>query len=702
MTEIEIESLFRNEVAKVIGSLTPKQALDLWRNRVIALPQYKYLTPMNRLYIKFHYSNGVSLSGTPKENEAFYNPLMKFDQAELVLSRLINKEKNKNILKDVWFRAELLDADKEVKVAIASDDILYSIRNEKKISNLNPLEVVIKLSSVHCNNISLIRKMANSKESLIRAAVARNEATPVDILDALCSDPDPLVNAYSYIRIASKNNTSIKKMGCGKINIKRIFSEIRNRLNDAPWLKNPRDKFWWIVCDMADIWLDNEYSIRFLVSKLSKEEFLSVCLLVSKSHNLNAKFAIGKSAHSPIELLEKLSVDSNPWVRSSVGSNCKCPSILIEKLSSDLSSDVRSTVAANPATPLSILELLAVDSQFTVRTGVARNISTPLRILEGLSKDSNYEVRAGVASNVNISKELMSILCKDSYDLVGYYLAVNPSTDIQILEKLAESKFRLVLSGVAGNPRTPKEILDKLSNSKSTLILEGFIKNKYAPNIVLEKLAKRKNFWKKQEISLNPNASLSLLKVMLRDESPWVRMNAASNSSIPADNLLKLSVHKDKWIRCGVAINLATPFEVIENLVNDIDWQVSSYCVNNPNAFNVLPFDYIDIVKRILQEAVTSEAVENIKSANSFGVLFLNEIKNDDLDYIKDGIKMLELFSDNGLEKNLVTASASSDWLTRMSVALHPQSTKAILDFLTQDGDQDVAIAAQNRVTFSP
>ena len=68
-------------------------------------------------------------------------------------------------------------------------------------------------------------------------------------------------------------------------------------------------------------------------------------------------------------------------------------SVIPEKLSADSNYYVRWGVALNAHTPVKVLEKLSADSDNSVRWGVALNAHTPVKVLEKLSADSDNGVR---------------------------------------------------------------------------------------------------------------------------------------------------------------------------------------------------------------------------------------------------------------------------------------------------------------------
>jgi hypothetical protein len=92
-------------------------------------------------------------------------------------------------------------------------------------------------------------------------------------------------------------------------------------------------------------------------------------------------------------VLEKLSTDTDAYVRRNIAANQQTPVTVLEKLSTDTDADVRYGVAANQQTPVTVLEKLSTDTVAYVRYGVAANQQTPVTVLEKLSTDTVADVR---------------------------------------------------------------------------------------------------------------------------------------------------------------------------------------------------------------------------------------------------------------------------------------------------------------------
>lgn len=110
---------------------------------------------------------------------------------------------------------------------------------------------------------------------------------------------------------------------------------------------------------------------------------------------------------------------------------------LLEQLSHSESMEARWAVAKNPHTPIEVLKALAQDRINLVRALVATNPKTPTAVLEQFMEDEKI-VKDGLSGNPNTPSALLDVLANDSDKMVRLRVAENPSTSKETLDKLAE------------------------------------------------------------------------------------------------------------------------------------------------------------------------------------------------------------------------------------------------------------------------
>lgn len=110
---------------------------------------------------------------------------------------------------------------------------------------------------------------------------------------------------------------------------------------------------------------------------------------------------------------------------------------LLIALSASESMEARWAVAKNPHTPIDVLDILSNDKINLVRALVATNHNTPTKTLDKFFSDEKI-VRDGLSGNPNTSEKLLKILADDSDKMVRLRIAENPASTNTILEKLLQ------------------------------------------------------------------------------------------------------------------------------------------------------------------------------------------------------------------------------------------------------------------------
>jgi hypothetical protein len=113
-----------------------------------------------------------------------------------------------------------------------------------------------------------------------------------------------------------------------------------------------------------------------------------------------------------ISLLEQLAFSDSMEARWAVAKNPHTPMDTLIYLAKDSVNLVRALVATNANTPSKILEQFFHDEKI-VRDGLSGNENTPLKILTILAKDTDKMVRLRVTNNASVSNALLEQLCND-------------------------------------------------------------------------------------------------------------------------------------------------------------------------------------------------------------------------------------------------------------------------------------------------
>ena len=260
--------------------------------------------------------------------------------------------------------------------------------------------------------------------------------------------------------------------------------------------------------------------------------------LVEMSRNADPKSrlvraAVAKNQNTPVEILESLASDEDPWVRCVVADNPRTPEVILIGLSSDWAAATH--VAKNPSSPISLLKILSVHEDHFVKHSVAINPSTPIETLEKLAVDNDAFPRQGVAANLQ--------------------------TPLAILEKLSTDIDVCVREAVARNGNSTEEILNVLANDSDYQVPKAVASNINAPAGLLEKMIKDDSYHNlhvREAVAENKRTSVGVLEILAGDVSSVVRWAVARNSNTPVDTLLEMltSTSFDYETKFNAAINL--------------------------------------------------------------------------------------------------------------------------------------------------
>lgn len=125
--------------------------------------------------------------------------------------------------------------------------------------------------------------------------------------------------------------------------------------------------------------------------KNESEEMVSLLRDISLSNDMGSRWAVAKSHHTPIDILESLSKDKVNLVRALVATNPNTPVKVLTKLFND-EKIVRDGLSGNKNTPSKLLDILAFDKDKMVRLRVAENRNTSVSILKEMLKDDDQNV----------------------------------------------------------------------------------------------------------------------------------------------------------------------------------------------------------------------------------------------------------------------------------------------------------------------
>jgi len=131
-----------------------------------------------------------------------------------------------------------------------------------------------------------------------------------------------------------------------------------------------------------------------------------------------------------------------------------------------------------------VLEELSADKEPLVRSGVAGNPNISPEVLGHLAKDSEFSVRIAVAENPHTSPEALDDLAKDSVLAVRLGVAGNPNASPEVLDALAQAEGMYVRIGVAGNPSTSPTTLRGMIRDPDATVVETVLCNPNLPDTI--------------------------------------------------------------------------------------------------------------------------------------------------------------------------------------------------------------------------
>jgi two-component system response regulator len=118
-------------------------------------------------------------------------------------------------------------------------------------------------------------------------------------------------------------------------------------------------------------------------------------------YDLEVRLVLAGNPHTSQQVLQKLSIDSDPRIRARVAENPHTPSSVLLALSRDENPEVRLSVTENPQAPIDVLENLVKDPSEDVRLGMASNPKLALPVLQTLASDENVFVASNASKTIS-------------------------------------------------------------------------------------------------------------------------------------------------------------------------------------------------------------------------------------------------------------------------------------------------------------
>lgn len=353
--------------------------------------------------------------------------------------------------------------------------------------------------------------LARDKDLRVRAAVARNECAPTDVLSQLSGDPEP------YVRLGVIRNPQASVELAGALAAALLASSRDTALLDVLRAAAQRD----------DLELPTEV-LEEALDKLSKSRL------------------------------------RDPDLRQTAAGDPRTGSKTFTRLAKSADEDVRRVVAANPRVPPAVLTALASDPEPSVRSAAAGNDALGSHLLAQLTKDSEPDVRARVARNPRLDPSLLAELLRDDERVVASAAFWNPSLR---QEDRAEADREWDRVWRASGP-TRADLQEMAASTRAEVRIRAARDPRTPPDILRFLGGERKSAKVRAAAAANASTPPDVLASLARDKDPEVRQAVAFNSATPASVLLDLA-HRGIDLALLVALNPDAQPETVAALARD-------------------------------------------------------------------------------------------------------------------------------------
>lgn len=387
------------------------------------------------------------------------------------------------------------------------------IKNEETIiysSQYCPKALILKTSMLLINKPNL-----TDEEAEILTYIARNPATPVEVLTMLAKHKSPIIKTLT----AGNPSTPSKLLDVlGK------------------------DKTWEVRQQVAF----NPATSKKTINLLIKDVDTNVSNTALTHPKTDARM-----------LLEGLGENPDlPKIRAACR-NKNLPAENMLKWSQHHSVSVQAAIASNPSTPKNILYALSQTDNSTIQAAIAGNISIPADLALILSNPVHeLNVRANLSENPNINEHVATLLLVDPSPMVRRKTALLhkniPSS--ALAQAALEEEDPRVIAAITTHPKMPTNIATHvvaktlnskdLSYSKSLMRAIAYSDTEVHPGIAY--LIAGVNDQKTLAVlATRSDCPLAIFTASAKHENPALRRAAAANPECPADLLYRLAQDED-------------------------------------------------------------------------------------------------------------------------------------------------------------
>ena len=664
LENINIDTVFRKEVAEMIADITPEEARNFYEKKLFSSAQWSFLNDASRI---------DRLPSSP---------------IALVSLAIANADVQKQLMSSLWGRRLLSScstASPELYKKLSQDpdsDVLFGLslnsnageaRREARIEISNRKNLLERL----CDEIRYGEDSLLSTED-IQDVVASNK--DIDILAAAAKHQNcPGPERQQLLTMLARNRSA----------------EVRMRVADNPYCSADL---------LEELSVDKNADVRMYVAANPSSPQIALSRLVEdRSSTMNGMGysipeTLARNRNCSEDILQKLAGSKLRSIRETVASHANCNQLTFEVLANDAEKSVRQCVAWNPKCSQSSLQLLSNDSEDSVRWRVATNSSTSPKLLEQMALEKSVYLRRRVAENPNCPIQALRQLTNDPAPEVRYAASQHKDCPAEIKQSVLEE---LALNWIDNSfdrnkilqeASLPSEALRKLSKDKGVDVRCAIASRTDCPEECLRILSKDKSTSVRYKVALNPGCPPALLKELSDDNALLSAL--ISNSGIPEDELALL------WARL-----LRINYEFTINCVEDV-----TYGDSKNDGERAIPELFL---KQVEQECVAVV----ISPRKSIAWAWLqNQIKDDaekracadgDMFYIKDDkadsacnnssliVRLLGLSNKKVAPSLLVKRCTSTAWVERMAVARNSNTPPNIIEKLKRDPNRLVARQAE-------
>ncbi len=533
---------------------------------------------------------------------------------------------------------------------------------------LTTLDAEVRLDIAQTStNEQVLAILATDSYSKVRAMVAQNPHTPIDIVEQLMGDVSDIVREA----VAYHPHTPLTLHQQFQIQLEAtenpVSEDVLRQLSTSQWMR-----------------------IRLGVAAHSNTQ-KDVLVQLASDEDVMVRKAVALNVNSTVAALEQLATDRDAWIGKIVAVHPNNPAKITPNLQTNTiydyintaraqgipimpvyavydpniltamaestNYDTRQRVAEHPNTPIHVLEKLVEKENNSILeialTNLSRNSKTPDSTLQCLAQTSDFKICAAVARHRNASGTTLAQLGEHHRWEIRTIVAKNLKTPFQTLVKLIQDKHQTVREAAINNPYAPASILKQM---------EG-LKNPNIPPDMLNTLSSSQWVIIRQAVARHPNADKNLLKQLAEDNISMVRLGVVENPNTPSSLLELLAVDNSDPVAIAVASHTKTSLNILEQLAilgsrgNKI----------KQTALKALIKRFSERISQVLADCVTSNP--------TFTRLLV----------------LLHLSTPS----EILAQIHSSSWLERYAIAKNPNTPDSIRAALIHDSNRIVRAAAK-------